>query len=181
MNPRNTHRLLLTALIIVAAASRLVPHPWNVTPLGAIALLAGACLPRIWQSVGVILGVLFLSDVVLGLRSGSVFYPGMAFTYAAFAITAVMGVSLRRQRRPLPVAAMGMAGSMQFFLVSNLGVWLAGGIYPRTLDGLVKCYAAAVPFHRWQFVADVLFALIFFGLYGLAGRSQPARNTAPAL
>jgi hypothetical protein len=34
--------LLALALIVLAAALRLAPHPWNFTPVGAMALFSGA-------------------------------------------------------------------------------------------------------------------------------------------
>ena len=35
--------IFLTALIIIAAITRLLPHPPNFTPIAAIALFGGAC------------------------------------------------------------------------------------------------------------------------------------------
>jgi hypothetical protein len=34
--------LLVFTMIVLAAALRLAPHPWNFTPVGAIALFSGA-------------------------------------------------------------------------------------------------------------------------------------------
>ena len=37
------YRLLLAlAMIVIAAALRIAPHPWNFTPVGATALFSGA-------------------------------------------------------------------------------------------------------------------------------------------
>src|SRR5712664_795556 len=36
--------LLALALILLAAALRIAPHPWNFTPVGAMALFSGAVL-----------------------------------------------------------------------------------------------------------------------------------------
>ena len=45
----NTARIAaILAAILVAAVLRLVPHPPNFTPIGAIALFAGAQLGRRW-------------------------------------------------------------------------------------------------------------------------------------
>jgi len=41
MNP--TRYVFLTIMIVSAAVARLLPHPPNVTPIGAMALFAGAC------------------------------------------------------------------------------------------------------------------------------------------
>lgn len=43
----NTPRLLtLTAMVLAAAASRLVPHPPNFAPIGAMALFGGFALAQ---------------------------------------------------------------------------------------------------------------------------------------
>lgn len=34
--------LLALAIIVIAAALRIAPHPWNFTPIGAMALFSGA-------------------------------------------------------------------------------------------------------------------------------------------
>ena len=51
MNAEMSHKqnllyrmLLAFALILLAAALRIAPHPWNFTPVGAMALFAGAML-----------------------------------------------------------------------------------------------------------------------------------------
>ncbi len=64
----NAARILVILIAIVAAAAlRLVPHPPNFTPIGAMALFSGAMLGR----RGIIalaapLGALLLSDLALG-------------------------------------------------------------------------------------------------------------------
>jgi hypothetical protein len=51
-----------------------------------------------------------------------------------------------------------------FFVLSNLGVWAAGGSlpgapsYPHTVSGLAECFAAALPFFRGTLIGDWLFA-----------------------
>src|SRR6516165_4918621 len=56
------------ALIAIGAVLRVVPHPWNFAPIGAMALFGGAVLPR-GVGIAVPLAALALSDAVLG------FYP----------------------------------------------------------------------------------------------------------
>jgi hypothetical protein len=49
-------------------------------------------------------------------------------------------------------------------------VWLAGGLYPRTLSGLTACYVAAIPFFRNSIVGDLLYSAALFGGFALAQR-----------
>ena len=177
----NLRLLILLGLIVAAAATRLIEHPWNFAPVTAIALLGGACFSRPWHAFAVCLTVMLLSDLLLSLRPEvPLFYPDVVFVYAAFGIVVAMGLPLRRHRRLLPVAAMALLASCQFFLTTNLGVWLVGGLYPRTLAGLGECYIAAIPFFRNALAGDLLFTLGLFGIYALARRAVPGPERHPA-
>jgi len=151
---------LALALVAFGVLMRLLPHPANLAPVGAIALFGGAILPRKlgwWLP----LGVMVVSDYFLG------FYDGIMFTWAAFLVVGCYGVSLRNRGNlfRVPVGAFGSA--VIFFLVSNFGVWAQGRIYPHTWPGLVQCYEMALPFFRNTFFGDFLYSCILFGAYAL--------------
>src|SRR5260370_23941147 len=55
--------LLALALILLAAALRIAPHPWNFTPVGAMALFSGALLKNRRLAFFFPLLALFLGDV----------------------------------------------------------------------------------------------------------------------
>ncbi len=58
----------------------------------------------------------------------------------------------------------GDAGKLiDVFGVTNLAVWAAGSLYPRTLAGLIMCYSAAIPFFRNSLIGDVAYAATLFG------------------
>ena len=59
-------------------------------------------------------------------------------------------------------SVLGSAGS--FFLLSNLAVWVEGGLYPHTLAGLGACYMAAIPFFANDLASTALTATVLFGL-----------------
>jgi len=62
--------LLLAVMIVLAALSRLLPHPPNFSPVEAMALFGGAYFAsRAWAIV-VPLVALLLSDIALGLTLG---------------------------------------------------------------------------------------------------------------
>src|SRR5262245_38398042 len=127
-----------TALAVVV---RLVPHPFNFTPVGALGLYGGARL-RSWQALPLPLVPMALSDFTLWavLR----YPPFNPFVYASFAVYVLLGrFLLSRTNSPLRIAATTAVGSLQFFLVTNFGVWLGSPTYPQTLEGLVACYAFA--------------------------------------
>ena len=65
--------------------------------------------------------------------------------------------------RPLPIVGASLAGSVSFYLVSNFAAWAAwGDLYPKTLNGLIACYAAGVPFFRKGVEGDLLFTCVMF-------------------
>ena len=149
------------AMILAAALSRLFPHPPNLTSVAAVALFGGAYLADRRLAFLVPLGALFLSDLILG------FYPHMEMVYASFALIVCIGFSLRQRRSILRVAGAALAGSVLFFLATNFGVWWFQSLYPHTLDGLVACYAAAIPFFRNTLLGDLLYAALLFGGFAL--------------
>ena len=52
-------------MIVLAAASRLIPHTYNFTPVGAIALFGGAYLGRNWKAFLIPIMAIYLSDFIL--------------------------------------------------------------------------------------------------------------------
>ena len=69
-----------------------------------------------------------------------------------------------------------LAGSLVFYLSTNLAHWWLTTDYPHTTSGLVECYVAALPFYRWTPVGDLVWSL---GLTSGAGLvCQPASSCA---
>src|SRR3982750_318770 len=132
--------IALPSAIIVAAGLRLVPHPPNFSPIGAMALFSGAYLGRRSLAFAAPLGALLLSDAILG------FYSGMWVTYVAVSLIVLVGWLILPRISALRVGVAAVACSMLFFLVSNFGVWALSGMYPLSPAGLAACYAAAIPF-----------------------------------
>src|SRR5436190_9779116 len=140
MTSNHSRPIALISAIVVAAALRLVPHPPNFSPIDAMALFSGAYLGRRAIAFVAPIGAMLLSDMVLG------FYHGQATVYFSVALIVMIGMVALARRSPLRVGAAALAGSVLFFVVTNLGMWLFSGFYPRTLGGLEACYVAAIPF-----------------------------------
>ena len=62
----NKRLITLSAIIGLAALSRLLPHPPNVTPIAAIGLFAGAQFRNRKAAFLLPMAAMFLSDLVLG-------------------------------------------------------------------------------------------------------------------
>jgi hypothetical protein len=162
-------------LIVFAAFSRLIPHPSNFTPIGAVGLFAGAYLNlrRYWL---VPLAALLLSDFFIGF-----YHPvTMASVYLAFFICAMMGrVLLYKHRTILRIAVTTLSASILFFVLSNFGDWLSGFNYPGTWAGLAECYVMAIPFFGNTLSGDLVYVSLLFGIYE-AARLWLFQQTMPA-
>ena len=163
---------LVVAMVFGAAALRLLPHPANFDAIGALALFGGAHFTEKRWSFLIPFGALFLSDLILG------FHAQMPLVYGVFALMVSMGFALRERRTALPVAGMAIAGSVLFFLVTNFGVWAFDGLYPMTLQGLVACYVAAIPFFQNTLLGNLFYAAVLFGGFALVEKKLPV--IAPA-
>ena len=162
---------VILGLILMGVIARLVPHPPNATPLTAIALFGGTYLSRRWAIV-LPLSIVAISDLFLGWDAA------IPFSWAAFALTGVVAWWVRARPAAVRIATGAMAGSCAFFLITNLGVWLVGGLYPKTAAGLWECYVAAIPFFRNTVAGDLAYTAAFFGSYALITGPLVARHAA---
>jgi len=162
------------ALIVFGTLCRLVPHPPNLSPFGALSLYAGARLLRRW-SWAVPLMAMALSDTIIEFGIGrSTFSFVRGTIYATYAATALLASwALRGRTSAWTLPAWSLAASTLFFLTSNLAVWATGGMFPATADGLVACYVSALPFFGNTVVADLAGTAAFFGLGALVRRLDP--------
>lgn len=169
-------------LIILAVATRLAPHPVNVAPIAALALLAGATGLQQTTKAGRMaafalpLIALGISDWLIGFYTWQV----MASVYLGFAITAVLGFVVRRHYSWPTIFAASLTGSIIFFLLTNAAVWAFTPMYAKTLAGLMESYAMALPFFRNSLFGDLVYTAVLFGAYELASRPSLSQRTATA-
>ena len=172
---------VLALVVLTAAMSRLLPHPPNVTPVGAMAIFGGAYFTSRWQSVLMPLAALWLSDLVLNnviykafFPTFTVFYEGAAWIYGAFALVAVLGIVFLKKIKTINVVAVSLVASVLFFLITNFGVWASGTMYPKTGVGLVACYTAGLPYLLNTLGGDLLWCSILFGGFEWAKKQFPS-------
>jgi hypothetical protein len=177
----NSRFFVIAGMILAAAVTRLVPHPWNFTAIGAMALFGGAHLADRRAAFAVPLVAMLLSDLYLaGVIYGWSTLAAMPLVYVCFALTVAMGLWLRNRRRVVPIAAAGIGSAVLFYIVTNFGVWAEGTFYPRTAEGLVACYVAGLPYFNNFLLANLLYSLVLFGGLALAERQfGPLREAQP--
>lgn len=155
-------------LIVIVAAMRLLPHPDNITPVGALGLFAGAVLPgrTAWLLP---IGALLIGDAI----SGFYVLPAMVLVYLGFAGGAVIGRLFLSRRRTLPrLAASILCSALFFFVVSNFAAWML--YYPPTWSGLVDCYVSAIPWFGRSLFGDALYTALLFSAYAFFERHHAA-------
>jgi hypothetical protein len=178
LTPRIT---LLAGMIVAAAISRIIPHPPNFTPIISIALFGGAYFQRRGTVLFVPLASMALSDVLLWFLEGyAVLTWGRLVVYGSFAAIAFAGILLRGRINALHVTAASVGGSVFFFVVTNLAVWLGGVLYPMDFAGLVACYAAAIPFFQNTLVSALVYSAFLFGGFELISRRFPTMAESKA-
>ncbi|MCI0359220.1 MAG: hypothetical protein L0211_12140 [Planctomycetaceae bacterium] len=172
----------IVAMILAAAATRLVPHPPNMTAVFAMALFGGACFHRRWLALFVPLAAMLLSDIVLSLTIYAEYgFSWAPVTYVCMALTVALGMLLRDRVNVGRVTLAAIVAGVMFFLISNFSVWLGGKTYPQNLGGLVLCYVAGLPFALNTIAGNLLYSGILFG--GLEGlqRFWPSLRESKAL
>ena len=160
-------------LIPLGAIARILPHLPNFTPIGAIALF-GASQGNRRTALIAPLAALALSDIFIG---GHATLP---YVYASFALIALLGMVVFRNGVTVPRAVgASLASSVILFAISNFGVWASGTMYAPTFDGLVTCYAMALPYLRNTMLGDLFYTGVLFGGYAFARRHANLRDLVP--
>ncbi len=170
----NTDKKIGAAMVTLGACARLLPHPWNFTPMMAIGLYAGAKSKKLPTGVLITLLALVLSDALMG------FYRGMWYVYAASLVPVLIGYFIRNKSGVGTLAAGALASSLSFFFITNFMVWATGHMYPHTGAGLAACLAAGIPFYQNQFAGDAFYTVALFGGHALLSRfaQRPALQVA---
>ncbi len=163
---------IITGFILFAALSRLLPHAYNFTPIGAIALFGAAYFADKKWALLVPLLAIWISDLFLNNLVYSAYYDGFAwftggflFIYGSIAMIVVLGYYLLKKITFGRVLGGALGASVIFYIVSNFGVWVTSPMYPPTLEGLIMCYTAAIPFFHYTIAGNVVYSAILFGGY----------------
>lgn len=157
------HNFIASAWLVLGVVARLIPHPANVSPMTSISLFGGSKLSR-GLAFLLTFSTLILSDVLLSLVYGhEMFGPWTFFTYSAFAAIIFAGGFLK-SGSVIRTGGFILGSSLFFWVWTNFGIWATGqyGMYPRNLEGLVACYAAAVPFLQNALLGDLAWGGVFF-------------------
>ena len=139
INKKLKHYYLPIGLILILSLSRVIPHPWNFPPVLATGIFAGYYFRQFFLGLFIVIFSMFLGDILLG------FHVTMFFTYISLFVAVFLGLFIKYLKYT-DILWSGLVSSISFFIITNFGVWQATDIYDKSLDGLMTCYIAAIPF-----------------------------------
>ena len=160
--------ILAAVMIILAAVVRILPHPWNFTPIGAMAIFSGVMFRNRRVAFLFPLVALFAGDLFVGI------HRLIPVVYASFLLSVLIGRWLANRRGILRIGGAVFLGALQFFLVTNFAVWQLFDTYPHTPAGLAACYIAGLPLFGNTLAGDTVYSTLFFGIFVLAEKLLPA-------
>ena len=87
----------------------------------------------------------------------------MLFVYASWLLYVCCGMLVRNRwkqtsgqsKRGWLLCGGSVLGSVLFFFVSNLGVWVLSSVH--TLETLATCFVKAIPFYRGTLSSDLIY------------------------
>lgn len=150
---------LILGLVLLGVAGRMLPHPWNFTPLSAIALVTSAYLGWRYSMVAV-MGIMLLSDFLIGFYD----WPIMLSVYGSLILAVGLGTLIER-RKASTIVSCSLASSLLFFFITNWAVWQFGTMYVHSFSGLIESYTMALPFFRNSLMGDLLYTGTLFGIF----------------
>jgi hypothetical protein len=165
---------LAVGLMAIGAIARLLPHPANFIPVGAMSLFSGARL-RGWKAYALPIALMALTDPLLSRSSGfSAYTVATPFIYASFLINVWLGRRfLQGPGRPARIISACLLGSVQFFLITNAVWFQISGTYPGNGAGLMASYVAGLPFFGRTVGGDLAYAGLLFGLHAWLSSVAP--------
>jgi hypothetical protein len=90
--------------------------------------------------------------------------------YLCMLLTVAIGRLIQTRRSATKIVFATLASSLMFYLVIDFAVWAFDSLYPKTWDGLIACYIAAIPFFRNSLFGDAFFAAVLFGGFAISER-----------
>lgn len=193
---QNNSLLFVAITLIIVAFARLVDHPFNFTPLAAMALFGVYYMKNKWFAFLLPLLAIMFSDVLVNLfvqneHTGVWEYflnPTAYVVYGSLMLVGSLGL-LMKNTKATSIMGFSILGSLLFYLVTNTAAWITdfGNLYSNDLSGLVQSLWAGIPFYNNeitgsfflnQLAGDLFFNALLFGSYALASKRIRLFQTA---
>lgn len=138
---------IIIGLIVLAILTRLIPHPPNFAPVTGIALFSAINFNNRFFKFFVPLISLVIFDLIIGFSLINI------FVYLSFIVIILVGNHFKKIKLKSILIS-----SIVFFIISNFGVWIIG--YPKTVNGIIMCYTAAIPFFINTILGDLFYSFL---------------------
>jgi hypothetical protein len=138
---------IIIGLIVLAILTRLIPHPPNFAPITGIALFSAINFNNRFFKFFVPLISLVIFDLIIGFSLINI------FVYLSFIVIVLVGNHFKKIKLKSILIS-----SIVFFIISNFGVWIIG--YPKTVNGFIMCYTAAIPFFINTILGDLFYSFL---------------------
>jgi hypothetical protein len=186
----------IISAVFLLAMTRLLPHPWNFTPLVAITLFSGSYLPKPWMGLALAVGAMFISDLLINMSIQSGFSGGYwssttpVGVYLGILVIWMAGSYLRGRTSVSSVLLATLFSSVVFYIISNSLVWVGNPNYAQSLSGWAVCLLAGVPFiqNEWglalgsfffnQIIGDLFYSGVLYGSFYLINQRSLKLNLA---
>jgi len=163
----STRFIVITFLIIAAALTRalpyLIPHIWNFTAIGALAIFGGAQFNDKRLAFIIPITAMAISDIFIGNGFSLAVYTG-------FIAMVGCGFLIRNKVNSTNVILASFISASVFFLITNFAFLYPASLYPHNVSGILTSYAAGLPFFRNMLIGNLVFSAVLFGSFHLLSR-----------
>lgn len=163
--------IVLSIIVILAALTRalplLIPHLWNFTAVGALAIFSGAQFNDKRLALIMPLAAMGLSDLFLGNGFSLVVYTG-------FLLMVICGMLIRNNKSITTVGLASVSGAVAFYLFTNFAFFYSATAYPHNLSGIIASYIMAFPFLNNMIIGNLVYGSALFGLFYALQNRYPA-------
>lgn len=160
--------LIAAALIVVSIIGRIIPHPWNMTPVIGATIFAGVTLGKRWALLIPLVSML-LADAIIGFYN----WKFLIVVYGAMLIIGLVSYLSKNMKGTAAFLARPISASIFFFLTTNAAVCFFGTMYPHTGVGLIASYISGLPFFGRDLLGNLMYVSVFFGMYEFVKRTSP--------
>ena len=171
INKNIKNYFLPICLILVLSFSRLIPHPWNFTPILAVGIFSGFYFKNFILSLFIVILSMFIGDLFLG------FHSTMFFTYISLALAVVIGLFIKHFKFT-EILFSGLASSVCYFIITNFGAWLTLEMYEKNFAGLLQSYVLAIPFFHNTLISTFLYLILLKLLFDFIIRKKIIKTFA---
>jgi len=162
--------IVLSLLVIAAALTRalpyLIPHIWNFTAIGALAIFSGAQFSNRGLAFILPLAAMAISDIVIGNGFSMLVYFG-------FTAMVACGFLLRGNVNVKNLILASFISAGVFFLITNFAFFYPATLYPHNLSGILISYSAGLPFFRNMLIGNMVFSAVLFSSFYLLSKRYP--------